>query len=100
MDDRNFEIHCDASPHGQLHVESQTLSVVISQRVGKRETQESWRSVLVICQESPDGLLTTKIIVCHPEWDQNLQIACIKSSATEPDAPRRLFEIDLNATHV
>jgi hypothetical protein len=100
MDDRKFEIHCDASPHGQLHVKSQALSVVISQLIGNHNTQESWRSVLVICEESSDGLLTTKIIVCHPDWDQNLQIACIKSRATGSDSPGSTVEIDLNATRV
>ena len=100
MDDRKFEIHCDASPNGQLHVKSQALSVVISQLLGDSKTQECWRSVLIICEECPDGLLTTKIIVCHPDWDQNLQIACIKTRATGPDSTRSLFEVDLNATHV
>ena len=100
MDDRKFEIDCNASPNGQLHVKSQALSVVVSQLVNNNVAQESWRSVLVICEESSDGLLTTKIIVCHPDWDQNLQIACIKSRATGPDSSRSMFEIDLNATHV
>jgi hypothetical protein len=100
MDDRKFEIHCDASPDGQLHAKSQTLSVVISQLISKHETQESWRSVLVICEESEDGLLTTKIIVCHPDWDQNLQIACIRSRAKGSNSPAPSLEIDLNAIHV
>jgi hypothetical protein len=100
MDDRKFEIHCDASPNGQLHVKSQGLSVVISQLISNDETQESWRSVLIICEESADGLLTTKVIVCHPDWDQNLQIACIKSRAIGSRSPSRAVEIDLNATHV
>jgi hypothetical protein len=100
MDDRKFEIHCDASPNGQLHVKSQALSVVISQVISNNKTQESWRSVLVICEESPDGLLTTKIIVCHPEWEQNLQIACIKSRATGPDSASPTVEIDLKTNPV
>jgi hypothetical protein len=100
MDDRKFEIHCDATPHGQLHVKTQALSVAISQMIGSSEAEESWQSVLIICEESPDGFLTTKIIVCHPDWDQNLQIACIKSRGTRPDSPGTKFEIDLKTAHV
>lgn len=100
MNDRKFEIDCDASPNGQLRVKTQALSVAISQIVSNNKTQQSWQSVLIICEESPDGLLSTRIIVCHPDWDQNLQIACIKSHATDPDSPRPGLEIDLKATPV
>jgi hypothetical protein len=100
MDDHKFEVHCDAGPNGRLHVKSQALSVAISQLISENKTQESWQSVLIICEESPDGLLTAKIIVCHPDWDQNLQIACIKSRAAGTDSPSPMFEIDLKTTHV
>jgi hypothetical protein len=99
MHDPKFEIRCDASPNGQLHVKSHALSVAISQLVGNDKAQESWQSVLIICEES-DGLLTTKIIVCHPQWDQNLQVACIKSRPAGSDLPQGRFEIDLKTSHV
>ena len=99
MNDRKFEIRCDASPNGQLHVKSQALSVAISQVISDGQIQESWQSVLIICEESPDGSLSTKIIVCHPDWDQNLQIACIKSAGSS-GSPSAAFEIDLKTTHV
>jgi|SRR5579859_664152 len=100
MPDPKFEIRCDASPNGQLHVKNHALSVAISQLVSTNDVRESWQSVLIISEESPDGLLTTKIIVCHPQWDQNLQIACIKSRAAGPQFPRGTFEIDLKSTQV
>jgi hypothetical protein len=100
MHDPKFEIRCDARPNGQLHVKSHGLSVAISQLVADDKAQENWQSVLIICEESPDGLLTTKIIVCHPEWDQNLQIACIKSRPAKPDMTQAAFEIDLKTTQV
>ena len=100
MHDPKFEIRCDASPNGQLHVKSHALSVGVSQLVGNDKAQESWQSVLIICEESPDGVLTTKIIVCHPQWDQNLQIACIKSRAGASDDLQGTFEIDLKTSRV
>lgn len=100
MDDRKFEIHCDAAPHGQLHVKSHRVSVAISQPVNKNQTEESWQSVLIICDQDPDGSLATKIIVCHPEWDQNLQIACVRSGRRGQGGPGPDLEIDLNTQHV
>ena len=100
MDERRFEVHCDARPHGQLHVKSQAISVAISQPINQNDVEESWQSVLIICEQSPDGSLTTKIIVCHPDWDQNLQIACIRSGSAGKSKPGPAFEIDLKAVHV
>jgi len=100
MYDPKFEIRCDASPNGQLHVKSHALSVAISQPISANNEHESWQSVLIICEESPEGLHTTKVIICHPQWDQNLQIACIKSRTPGPQFPQGTFEIDLKTTHL
>jgi hypothetical protein len=100
MHEPHFEIRCDASPNGQLHVKNHALSVAVSQVINTNNERESWQSVLIICEEGSDGLLTTKIIVCHPQWDQNLQIACIKSRSAGPQFPQGTFEIDLKAIHV
>jgi hypothetical protein len=58
-----------------------------------------WQSVLVICEENQDGVLTTKIIVCHPDWEQNLQIASIRSHAPKNGNPT-VLEIDLKSDNV
>jgi lactam utilization protein B len=101
MHDRKFEVRCDATPDGQLHVRSRSLSVAVSQSIEANKSEELWQSVLVICEQGEDGALTTKVIVCHPDWDQNLQIACIRSTPSDqrrPAAPS--IEIDLKTTHV
>lgn len=100
MDERRFEVHCDARPHGQLHVKSQAISVAISQPINQNDVEESWQSVLIICEQAAEGLLTTKIIVCHPDWDQNLQIACIRSGSAAKDTPGPGFEVDLKTVRV
>jgi hypothetical protein len=100
MHDPKFEIRCDASPNGQLHVKTHALSVAISQPVTIDKEHESWQSVLIICEQSQDGSHTTRIIICHPQWDQNLQIACIKSRTAAPESPEGTFEIDLKNEHV
>ena len=93
MNERKFEIRCDAGPEGQLQVKSSGLSVAISHSMTRNTTHEMWQSLVVISEQAEDGTLTTKVIVCHPDWDQNLQIACIRSAPVQSgwDAP----EIDL-----
>jgi len=83
MDDGKFEVRCDALPNGHLQVRTQGLSVGVGQMIKQDRTEEMWQSVLVICEKNDDGILTTKVIVCHPDWEQNLQIACIRSRSPE-----------------
>jgi lactam utilization protein B len=99
MDDRKFEVRCDATPDGQLQVKSRSLSVAVSQSIQVNKSEEMWQSVLVLCERGEDGALTTKVIVCHPDWDQNLQIACIRSGFSNQRDPTAV-EIDLKPTHV
>ena len=100
MNDRKFEVRCDATPNGHLQVKTQALSVGVAQLVKRDATEEMWQSVLVVCEENEDGLLTTKVIVCHPDWEQNLQIACIRSRNPEPGKPGSALEIDLKSADV
>ena len=100
MNDRKFEVRCDAMPNGHLQVRAQALSVGVGQLIEQGKTEEMWQSVLVICEENEDGLLTTKVIVCHPDWEQNLQIACIRSRAPEHGKPVPPLEIDLKSARL
>jgi hypothetical protein len=100
MDDRKFEVRCNASHNGQLHVRTRSLSVAVSQLIKRNASDEMWQSLLVICEETEDGSLTTKIIVCHPDWDQNLQIATIRSPIPHQKKARPTLEIDLKSTRV
>jgi hypothetical protein len=100
MNDGKFEVRCDAMPNGHLQVRAQALSVGVGQVVKQHKTEEVWQSVLVICEENEDGLLTTKVIVCHPDWEQNLQIASIRSRGPKHGKPATALEIDLKSAHV
>jgi hypothetical protein len=100
MDDRRFEVRCNASHDGQLQVRTNSLSVAVSQLINRDQVGEMWQSVLIICEENEDGSLTTKVVVCHPDWDQNLQIACIRSPISEKDKSTPGLELDLKSVHV
>lgn len=100
MNDRMFEIRCDAGANGQLYAKSHAVSVSLSQLINGNNKQEFCQSVLIICEENQDGSASTKVIVCHPEWDQNLQIACIRSSMPDATGPVSALEIDLKHVQV
>jgi hypothetical protein len=100
MNDRKFEVRCNAMPNGHLQVRAHSLSIGVGQLIGQDAIEDMWESVLVVCEENEDGLLTTKIIVCHPDWEQNLQIACIRSRNPERGKPGSALEIDLKSAHV
>ena len=95
MNDRKFEVRCNANADGQLHVLTNSLSIRAGQAIRRNGTQEIWDSVLIFCQAGEDGRLTTRVVVCHPDWDQDLQIACIQSTLPSPDQPSSALDINL-----
>jgi hypothetical protein len=100
MDDRKFEIHCNANDDGHLHVRTHSLSVRVGQQVRRNGTTELWDSVIILCEETHHGTLSAKVIVCHPDWEQHLQIAHIQSRASEPNPSSPALELDLKPVHV
>lgn len=98
MDDRKYEVRCIARPHGELHVKSKTLSVSISQAIQRNGTEEMWNSILIICEPDENGIISAKVIISHPDWDQNLQIAEIKSSVDDKNISHSGLECDLKVS--
>lgn len=95
MDDRKYEVRCIAKPHGELHVKTESVSVSISQAIQRNGTEEMWNSILIICERDEDGAINAKVIVSHPDWDQNLQIATIKSFVDTENNSHSGLECDL-----
>jgi len=98
MDDRKFEVECNAGEAGQFQAKTDSLSIRIGQRVRGSGMQGLWGSVLVHCQDEKDGSLVAKVIVCHPDWEEPLQIAAIRSVATRERKDGPALEVDL--THM
>jgi len=100
MDDHKFEVHCDAGDAGRLDARTNSVSVRVGQRVRRNGTMQTWDSVIILCEEAQNGTLSAKVIVCHPDWDQHLQIAHIQSLAKEPNPSVAALELDLKPVHV
>ena len=77
-DDRAFQVNCTASPVGSFRAGVDSLSITIGQRIRSPGGEEMWDSVTIQCREEGSGL-AIRVLVCHPGWDEPLQIACIRS---------------------
>jgi hypothetical protein len=76
-------------------VKTDSVSVSISQAIRRNGTEEMWNSILIICERGGDGAINAKVIVSHPDWDQNLQIAAIKSFVDTENNSQSGLECDL-----
>ena len=79
-DELKFQINCDAGVYGQLRVTSETLFVNVGQRIVRDGRTEIWDSVVVKCSEDQDGSCTVNVLLCNPDWEEPMQIACLRSS--------------------
>jgi len=99
MDDNKFQIHCDAGNAGSLQARTKSVSVRIGQRIGV-QAGEFWDSIIVLCEEAEEGVLSAKIIVCHPDWDQHLQVAHIRSGLIDAGPEGPILALDLKAVRL
>jgi hypothetical protein len=95
-DPRLFEVHCEAGDAGQSCAGT-ALSVRVSQRVRRGCIEEMWDSVGVYAEEEEDGSLVVRVLVFNPDWDEALQIACIRS---RPGDAAGLTALGCNLDHV
>jgi hypothetical protein len=92
-----FRVNCNADEAGRFLVETDSLWVRVGQRVLRQGTQEMWDSVAVEGKKEQDGTCVVRILVFNPDWDEPLQIACIRS---RPHDPECLTPLGCNLDHV
>jgi len=78
-DELKFQVNCDAGAHGQLRVASGTLVVNVGQKIVRDGRTEIWDSVVVKCSEGQDGSCTVTVLLCNPDWEEPMQLACLRS---------------------
>jgi len=94
-DQQKFQVCCRAEDAGHLEASSDLVSVRISQRVRKEGKEELWGSLLIECKEQDDGLLAVEVLVFHPEWDEPIRIASIKSNFSKGSTSEPGLRCDL-----
>ncbi len=92
-----IRLSCDAGKAGQFRVDADSVLVTVSQRIRHLGTQGMWDSVIVEGKAGQDGTLVVRVLVFNPDWDERLQIACIRS---RPDDPDCLTALNTNLDHI
>ncbi len=78
-DQLKFQVNCDAGDHGQLRVASESLVVNVGQTIFRDGRAEIWDSVVVKCSEDQDGSCIVHVVLCNPDWEEPMQLACLRS---------------------
>ena len=94
---KGFRLSCDAGGAGQFRADTDSVLVTVSQRIRHLDTQGMWDSVVVEGKAEQDGTLVVRVLVSNPDWDERLQIACIRS---RPDDPDCLTALNTNLDHL
>ena len=92
-----FRLSSDAGKAGQFRADSDSILVTISQRIRHSDTEGMWDSVVVEGKAEQDGTLVVRVFVSNPDWDERLQIACIRS---RPDDRDSLTALGTNLDHI
>lgn len=83
-DEMSFRVGCDAGIAGEFRSEAEGASITVGQRIQRDGAEEMWDSVVVLCQEESDGALAIRVVLCHPDWDEPREIACLRSWVGAP----------------
>ncbi len=94
----HFHVRCDADSDNRFGVNTESLTVTVGQRVLRDGAQEMWDSVSIYAKEDVDGTLIVQVLVFNPDWDEPLQIACIRSRPG--DVSMSMTALGCNLDHV
>lgn len=92
-----FRVSCDAGKTGKFQAEPDSLWVRVGQRVLREGAEEVWDSVVVEGKKEQDGTCVVRVLIFNPDWDEPLQIACIRS---RPHDPECFTPLGCNLDHV
>lgn len=93
----DFEVRWEGLPSKKIGCGLSGFSISVSQRIRWKDESRMWPSVVIDCDDAPDGGLLIRIRVADPEWNAALQIAAIGS---RPDDVSCLAPIGCNLDHV
>lgn len=75
---QNFHVRCNAGVSGAFDAGSERLSVAVGQSISRDGNEQVWEFVLVL-SDFRHGFLTTRVFLCHPDWDEPMEIAAVQS---------------------
>ncbi len=78
-----FRVRCNGGQHGEFNLATDTLTVNVGQQIQREGRARIWDSVVLQCSEGDDGSCTVRVLLCNPDWEEPMEIACLRSN---PDA--------------
>src|SRR5712692_10031282 len=78
-ENKGFQVNCEAVSAGAFRAGTDSLTVTVGQQIRRKGVEEMWDSIGIYADRDPDGTLIVRVLVFNPDWDEPLQIACIRS---------------------
>ncbi|SRR6266851_289883 len=96
----NFHVDCEAGEEGSLRTTADSISISAGQQIRRGQDVETWNSVAIYSKEEVDGSLSLRIIIFHPDWEEPLQIADLRSRPQDASGQAASLECDLEHKHL
>ena len=77
-----FGVSCEGGIAGSFRVSTDKATVVVSQGISRNGSEQMWDFFLLL-SDSQNGISTTRVLLCHPDWDEPMEIARIESHSGE-----------------
>jgi hypothetical protein len=74
-----FRVRCEADDENRFAANADSLTVTVGQWIVRRGGVELWDSVSIHAQRRGKGNLEVQVFLFHPDWDEPLEIASIRS---------------------
>jgi len=94
--ENQFHVACRAAGENRFCLGTESVSVTVGQLIQRYGGREMWDSVSVYAKGDHDGTLVIRVIVFSPDWDEPLQIACIRSRPREASTNGAALECNLD----
>jgi|SRR5580658_9812134 hypothetical protein len=96
----DFHVNCNAGQGGSLRATTDCLSILAGQQIRRGQDVETWSSIAIYSKQEVDGSLSLRIVIFHPDWEEPLQIAHVRSRPQNESAGTLSLECDLEHKHL
>lgn len=82
-----------------MRTATDSLSIMAGQQIRRGRDVEMWNSVAIYSKQEIDGSLCLRIVIFHPDWEEPLQIAQLRSRPQDASEQASSLECDLEHKH-
>src|SRR5262249_49784615 len=75
-----FRIRCNAGHRGKFNSATAPLTVNVGQEILRDGRAQIWDSVVAQWSEGGDGSCAIRVLLCNPDWEEPMEIACLRSN--------------------